>query len=205
MYTYFRDAALKIIHEEGIDKVTARKVADLAGYNQATLYSYFENLKHLILFACIDYLGEYLEALPLYIREAKDSKDIYFAVWQCFTDFAFDQSAIYRQIFFSNAKDIGYYYRQYYDIFPLDIKHYPPEIQNMIQEVTIEERSHRLMDECIVQGLIDEKSGYLVDDMVVFTFESLLLRVDIGSLKPGVAKELFMSYMKTLFKRLSVR
>lgn len=203
MLNYFLEATLAIIREEGIDKVTARKVAKRAGYNQATLYLYFDNLNHLLIFTSTHYLRDYLEALPLYIQEAKNAKDVYFAIWQCFSDFAFAKADIYKHLFFSNVKDIAIYYRQYYDAFPLDIKHYPPEVQNMLQEVTIENRSKRLMDECVAQDFLDQRSADLVDSLVIFTFESLLQRVDIGSLKPGVARELFMSYMKKIFNRIA--
>ncbi len=46
--TYFIDATNEIIENEGIESVTIRKVANLAGYNSATIYNYFENLDHLI-------------------------------------------------------------------------------------------------------------------------------------------------------------
>lgn len=48
MMHYFIDAAVQIIDEEGIDGVSIRKVADIAGYNSATLYNYFDDLPHLV-------------------------------------------------------------------------------------------------------------------------------------------------------------
>ena len=36
---YFIDATNLIIEKEGLDAVTLRKVADLAGYNSATIYN----------------------------------------------------------------------------------------------------------------------------------------------------------------------
>ena len=51
---YFIEAAVKIIDEEGIEGVSIRKVADIAGYNSATLYNYFDDLPHLLL--CLPYI-----------------------------------------------------------------------------------------------------------------------------------------------------
>lgn len=48
MMGYFIDAANQIIENEGIESVTIRKVADIAGYNSATLYNYFNDLNHLL-------------------------------------------------------------------------------------------------------------------------------------------------------------
>ena len=58
---YFIDAVKQIQEEEGLQAVTIRKVADIAGYNSATLYNYFENLDHLLLFASMDYFQEYVD------------------------------------------------------------------------------------------------------------------------------------------------
>ncbi len=45
---YFLQAAKEIIALEGVDGVTVRKVADVAGYSYPTLYSYFEDLNELL-------------------------------------------------------------------------------------------------------------------------------------------------------------
>ncbi|MDX5609295.1 TetR/AcrR family transcriptional regulator, partial [Clostridioides difficile] len=44
---YFIEAAQNIMENEGIENITLRKVADMAGYNSSTLYKYFKNLDHL--------------------------------------------------------------------------------------------------------------------------------------------------------------
>lgn len=45
----FIDIACDIIRNKGMKELTIRNVAALAGYNSATLYTYFDNLPHLIL------------------------------------------------------------------------------------------------------------------------------------------------------------
>ncbi|HYF83663.1 MAG TPA: TetR/AcrR family transcriptional regulator [Clostridia bacterium] len=45
---YFLEAAKEIIINEGHEKVSVRKVADMAGYSYATIYNYFENLNELL-------------------------------------------------------------------------------------------------------------------------------------------------------------
>lgn len=72
MLTYFIKAAQDIMNKEGIAGVTLRKVADGAGYNNATLYNYFEDLDHVILFASLKYFRyiirkrrSHLRAVPL--------------------------------------------------------------------------------------------------------------------------------------------
>jgi AcrR family transcriptional regulator len=46
--TYFLEAAREIILKEGVESVTVRKVADIAGYSYATIYNYFSDLNQLL-------------------------------------------------------------------------------------------------------------------------------------------------------------
>ena len=87
--SYFIDAAKQILEEEGIEAVTARKVADIAGYNSATIYNYFENLDHLMFFASMKYLKDYVLDLPEFIKNATDPVDRYIKIWECFSAHSF--------------------------------------------------------------------------------------------------------------------
>ena len=42
---YFIDAAKELIRGEGLSVVTARNVAERAGYSYATLYNYFKDIR----------------------------------------------------------------------------------------------------------------------------------------------------------------
>lgn len=92
MMSYFIEAANQIIETEGIDAITIRKVSDIAGYNSATLYNYFENLDHLIFFASMKYLKEYVLRLPDYLKDSRDSIDRYFKIWECFCEHSFKKT-----------------------------------------------------------------------------------------------------------------
>ena len=59
--SYFINATIELMEEEGIENLSIRKVADRAGYNSATLYHYFSNLDELELFASIKCLDEYMK------------------------------------------------------------------------------------------------------------------------------------------------
>lgn len=47
---YFLDAAKAIIKEEGIDRLTTKKIGDKAAYSYASIYNYFDNFNEL---ACL--------------------------------------------------------------------------------------------------------------------------------------------------------
>ena len=48
---FFLTAAKDLIRAEGVGVVTARNVAERAGYSYATLYNYFKDIRDLILTA----------------------------------------------------------------------------------------------------------------------------------------------------------
>jgi AcrR family transcriptional regulator len=45
---YFLEATKEVIINEGVENITVRKVADVAGYSYATIYNYFEDLNELL-------------------------------------------------------------------------------------------------------------------------------------------------------------
>lgn len=55
---YFLEATKEVIINEGVESVTARKVADMAGYSYGTIYNYFEDLN-----------GMLIEARSLFIKD----------------------------------------------------------------------------------------------------------------------------------------
>lgn len=203
MISYFLNATLEIIEGEGIEKVTIRKVSDIAGYNSATLYNYFENLDHLLFFAAMHHLNAYIDALPTFIKRAQNSKEIYLSVWHCFMEFAFMKPDIFYNLFFSRlTKEMDSYIDQYYALYPLDIKSFPVIIRKMLSSTNISTRSKILMNQCIEEGFFTQENGYLIDDMVILLFESMLMRVYLKSIGAGTAKELLLYYIDQLFVKL---
>lgn len=57
MMGYFIDAATQIIDEEGVEAVSARRVAELAGYSYATIYNYFKDLNDLLWHCVPEYIN----------------------------------------------------------------------------------------------------------------------------------------------------
>jgi len=74
---YFLEAAREIIVKEGVENVTVRKVADLAGYSYATIYNYFPDLNALLWDVKKLMIGDLLEYMQKNIPPAvKDTKGI---------------------------------------------------------------------------------------------------------------------------------
>ena len=203
MIKYFVDATVEIIEKEGYKNVTIRKVADIAGYNSATIYNYFDNLEHLLFFASMRYLQEYIDELPTYITGAKDSREVYLLVWQCYVECSFKKPEIYYIIFFSNLKkDLEQYVEQYFSYFPLDVKKYPNVIREMLLSNSINKRSLILMKPCIEENLVSKERAEIIDNLIICVYESMLIKVYRGSIKASVATELVNNYIVEIFDKM---
>ena len=118
--SYFINATIELMEEEGIENLSIRKVADRAGYNSATLYHYFSNLDELELFASIKCLDEYIKESLIYKVEGRNFKEWYLDQWSCFCRHSFKRPRIYHFLFFSpeGMENLNEIVRRYYEIYP---------------------------------------------------------------------------------------
>lgn len=203
MMHYFIDAAVQIIDEEGIDGVSIRKVADIAGYNSATLYNYFDDLPHLLFFASLTYMEEYIDDLPNYIRYVENAEDMYLMVWDVFLDHAFLKPSVYRTLFFSDLKrDRDIYVTEYYALYPYDIKKFPPRLRRMIEHTYIFDRTKILLQDCVEEGFVRESAVGPIIDITLSILESQLRAVEKGSQSAGSGKEKCRDYIHLIYRKL---
>lgn len=175
---YFVEAAWAIEDEEGLDSITARKVADRAGYNVATLYNYFENLNHLLAFASLRHLKDYAKALPKYAEGIDDPLILYMRTWQCFNYYAFREPIIYKNLFFG---EFPTYYnaslKLYYEIFPDQLPKDGLRFYPMLQEKELHKRDYTLLLQVAEYGLLPKDKIKDISYMNVLIWRGILDRL----------------------------
>lgn len=72
MRRYFIDAAKAILKEEGVKKLSVRKVGERAGYSYATIYNYFKDLNELLSYCLADMLED---AYRMLVEEKEEGLD----------------------------------------------------------------------------------------------------------------------------------
>lgn len=195
----FVNATEKIMLDEGINKVTIRKVSDLAGYSSATIYSYFENIDHLILFSAMKFLDEYIASIPEFIKDETTSIGVFTKVWECFAHHSFKRADIYHAMFFSKLeKKSENYMRDYYCIYPINDEEYPEIIKDMLRGTTIYDRNMILIEQPIKDGYITEKNKDEISEMTIFIYESILHRVCMKELTAEEAEEKMKKYLNRI-------
>ncbi len=201
MIAGFMNCTKKIIREEGIDAVTIRKVADCSMMNSATIYNYFENLDHLIVFSIMDELKDYIQDLPNSIQFCKNPLEVFYAVWDCFIKYSYNNTKVYMRLFFSNLENqISYYIEQYYKIFPLELDEdkYPDYIVDMLNSSEIFTRNIYILNDCVKEGFIKEADVYDINNILIFTYEGILRRVNSGLLDSQKGIDMFNEYLRKI-------
>lgn len=175
---YFIDATTEIIKTKGIENITIRNVAKEAGYNSATLYNYFNNLQHLISLACIWFLKDYVKALPKYIAEATNSYEKNIKIWECFCTHTFSRPNIFSSIFIhSKNKNLSYYVKDYYEIYPEILENMPEDIRMMLTYNDLYDRNLVLLDECYKEGYFKKEDLYSITELSYFIYTGMLLEI----------------------------
>lgn len=202
MLLYFIEAAQHIIEKDGFDNVTIRKISQEAGYNSATIYNYYEDLEHLLQFACVEYLVEYQKKLLYRIKDLTSPTEIYFETWTLFASECFDHPKVFYQLFFSKHKNKIYktFYR-YLELFEVTYEDIPPQkVFSFITLPDLVDRHTILLEALAEGGLIENKNLDIKADMLTRIFESLLssVRLDENIFKKQEFVDKIIQYSKIL-------
>jgi AcrR family transcriptional regulator len=201
MVQYFVNATADLIDEEGIEKLTARKIADKAGYTVSTIYNYFDELSHLIFFASMRRVREYTEDLPRYIKKGTNYFEKYIHTWECFCHHSFHNPHIYYSIFIGNlGLKPNELFQHYYSIYHEDLLDIPDEIKPLILEQDLTKRNKGLLEMAYKEGSIKENDIDDITDMSVLIWTAMLTRLlnQRKSYTPEEATKITMNYIKKI-------
>lgn len=178
---YFIEAAYKLLTEEGIEKITARKVADLAGYNSATLYNYFSNLDHLICYASMVHLRAYYAELDDFVAGTEEPRAIFLKTWQLFSRHSFENPKIFRLIFFSPFRaELKQMIETYFDIFPENFGEHREDLIPMLREGDLKKRN---------MAILGQKMGSEIPSEFLEVVNELIIQIYRANLEAMIAEE----------------
>ncbi len=207
--TYFINAVDEILEKEGHQALTARNIASTAGFNVATLYNYFSNLKHLLLFSSIRYLNEYAKNLSNSLPHKEKNLEKYLEVWRLFSYHSYMNPDKYHEIFFGefDAETINSTITLYYDIFPDVISPSIREYIPMLKSSNIFER-----DYISLQNIkkdyphLTETDMHEINEVNCLIYQGFLYRYMVGSINTPVPEgvDRTMIYIKKILASYGV-
>ncbi len=177
MLIFFIEAAQEIMVKEGMEAITLRKVADLAGYNGATLYNYFKDLDHLILFASLKYLKLYNLEVIKNIKKVNSEREKFIMMWKTFCSISFKYPQPFYQIFFNKHSDsLEAISKQYYELFPEDLGTNDKNLKEILSGTKLGVRN-----KVSLKHIADEENKSwtnitIMNDMMIALYHDLLLK-----------------------------
>lgn len=94
--SFFLDATKKVILEEGVENVTIRKVADIAGYSYATIYNYFSDLNELLWETKLLMIKDLIEIVNSRINVKKFDSNGIKKVFKTYISYYFENPNVFR-------------------------------------------------------------------------------------------------------------
>lgn len=201
MMKNFIKASNTIMDTEGIESITIRKVANLVSVNSATIYNHFENLEHLKIFSCLSCFDKYINDLPNYIEYDKDMVYNYLKVWECFINHTIDNIEVFYILFFNSLeKDLDEYIKDYYEIFPISNENFDNSVLNMLKKSTLKKRNEILLLEIYKNGKIEKESIEWINNLSIYTYESILHRLYRNKIDKVEGKKQMMDYISKILE-----
>lgn len=175
MWEYFVEATAQIIKEEGIENVTIRKIADIAGYNSATIYNYFSEISHLVFFASLKFLKQYFEEVAkLYKDKNLQANEKYIRLWELFCHHSFQSPHVFHAIFIA---DLGSHpddlLKHYYSVYPSEIIDFPDELKPIILVQNISKRGRGVLELVAKEGYMKEESIDYINELTLLVWQGM--------------------------------
>lgn len=145
----FIRAAREILEQDGVQGVSARKVAERAGWSYATIYNYFRDINHL-LWHCIP---GYIADIYSYIQKSAEGETLGL-----------------NQLIKAHTAYVGYFHERpniYKFMFLTEIGPPPVELADKLAEPVLGQGQEQVLNLCVKQGLIPEADIPLVGELLV--------------------------------------
>lgn len=199
--------AHEIIMTEGISAVSIRRLAKEMGCSSTSMYRYFASREELIYHAELPILRDYIRRLNEAEKTWKTIWHVYVGVWDCYSREAFRHPEAFDLLFFKdNDLVLKHAIREYYNMFPEDIRNTNEIFQEMLQTPTFESRDMLICQKCIREGAITPEDGVKLNRMVCMLFSGNLKYILDHRSKPiNIDKqvEIFIEDVDTIVRSLA--
>ena len=107
MRGYFIEATKNILKSEGIKSISARNIANEAGYSYATLYNYFKDIKELVFECVIDFQEEGKNFILKKVKKYPPGKERIKATAMSYVHFFLEYPNYFELFFIERLSDVS--------------------------------------------------------------------------------------------------
>lgn len=198
------EAAAQLIQENGIEGVSARKVAARAGTVGSALYKHFENVEELTVYASLRFQEAAYDGLDAIAAEAANALDMYIRTEHFFARFAFQNPVLFNNLIFGRYRDrLADIARDYYLIFPSGVEQKWRYTDSIVRGRSFEEGNLRLLQMCVEDGslCVDETALAALNETIVMLFKGFLkTMLDAPAQDPQALAQRYMTCFELLLK-----
>lgn len=172
---YFIEATQLIIQKKGMEAVTIRKVAEIAGFNSATLYNYFQDLDQLLLYASLNHLTSYNQKIIQESFAGKDWYDVLLLTWEEFSDISFTYPDAFLQIFFNKHSDsLAAICNSYYELFSEEKVDDANEWHSILTDFNLYNRNKAILTKIYSDPTVSEENLDITNELMISAYHLLL-------------------------------
>ncbi|ETP73009.1 transcriptional regulator [Lachnospiraceae bacterium JC7] len=172
-------AARKLMKEGSFEEISVRKIADIVGMHNSTIYLYFPDADRLLTIASVSEFLEYNEQLEELSMSTRDVYDIFYRVWGSSCLCSFRKADIFYNFFYGKySDDLTDIMKEYYELFPEENKKHSEYLENMYFGKNIKERCLELMKPLVdmPHTKVTEENIKLINDVIVYSFRGFLYK-----------------------------
>ncbi|MDY2812450.1 MAG: TetR/AcrR family transcriptional regulator [Dorea sp.] len=161
-----------IIERDGCNDISIRKIAEELGCSSAALYRYFENKSELLYYVNLQTLESYIIRLNQEEKHWNNPWEVYVGVWDCYCKEAFSHPKEYNRLFFEHTNEtLNYAIREYYEMFPENIKEMNLKFQEMLNTPDFLGRDYKMCLRCVEAGVLSEENAKQLNRSVCMLFK----------------------------------
>ena len=187
--------AHEIIQAEGMEAVSIRRLAKDMECSSSLLYRYFANRDELLYYSQLPALRGYIQRVKEREKSWNSIWDTYVGLWHCFAEEAFRNAEAFDLLFFSSKNlNLDYAIKEYYSMFPEDIKDTSKIFQEMLQIPDFYARDMFICEKCIKEGGITAENGVRLNRISCVMLEGYLKSILDRGARPEDIENKVTSY-----------
>lgn len=181
------------------ENIKIRTIAAEANCTSTVIYKHFEDLDHLILFASVRFLENYIVDLQDVVNQNSDALDMLVEMWRVFAKYAFENVEVFDLLFWGKYKErLGDTIFEYYQLFPDEWKNMDGLFTSVFFNNDIQERNGMIVHRAAATGYFAYNESRMISDMQCDMFHGMLLRYRDKYRLPGKAEEGAATFMDML-------
>jgi len=181
------------------DDIKIREVAKLCECTTTVVYKHFEDLDHLVRFACVRFLEDYIRETMKIVNENMDPLKMLEIMWEEFSKCAFENVEVYLQLFWGRYKSqLGDTIFDYYQIFPDQWQNMGGLFTSTFFNSDIKERNYMIVRRAAAVGYFAYEEARSISDMQCYLIHGALMDSLDTYRDPEKARKAQLRFMELL-------